>query len=110
MVQKERHLLNILAEEASGTPVEVHSSLGYAVGSVARFFPQLQHDGWHRSVQYSSTILRGTGSPGLALIFWTLGFFISLASLVVYLEFASYFPNRSGSEVVYLEQAYPRPK
>jgi amino acid transporter len=57
-----------------------------------------------------STILRGTGSPGLALIFWTLGFFISLASLVVYLEFASYFPNRSGSEVVYLEQAYPRPK
>jgi amino acid transporter len=57
-----------------------------------------------------STVLRGTGSPGLALIFWTLGFFISLASLAVYLEFASYFPNRSGSEVVYLEQAYPRPK
>lgn len=28
----------------------------------------------------------------------------------MYLEFASYFPNRSGSEVVYLEQAYPRPK
>lgn len=27
-----------------------------------------------------------------------------------YLELASYFPNRSGSEVVYLEQAYPRPK
>jgi hypothetical protein len=33
-----------------------------------------------------------------------------LASLVMYLEFASYFPNRSGSEVVYLEQAFPRPK
>jgi amino acid transporter len=57
-----------------------------------------------------STILRGAGSPGLALIFWALGFFISLSSFVVYLEFASYFPNRSGSEVVYLEQAYPRPK
>jgi amino acid transporter len=28
----------------------------------------------------------------------------------MYLEFASYFPNRSGSEVVYLEQAFPRPK
>jgi amino acid transporter len=27
-----------------------------------------------------------------------------------YLEFAAYFPNRSGSEVVYLEQAYPRPR
>lgn len=28
----------------------------------------------------------------------------------VYLEYAAYFPSRSGSEVAYLEQAYPRPK
>jgi amino acid transporter len=28
----------------------------------------------------------------------------------VYLEFAAYFPNRSGSEAVYLEQAYPKPR
>lgn len=35
---------------------------------------------------------------------------MSLAAFSVYLEFASYFSNRSGSEVVYLEQAYPRPK
>lgn len=35
---------------------------------------------------------------------------MALAGLSVYLELASYFPNRSGSEVVYLEQAYPRPK
>lgn len=27
----------------------------------------------------------------------------------VYLEFTAYFPSRSGSEVVFLEQAYPRP-
>lgn len=26
------------------------------------------------------------------------------------MEFASSFPSRSGSEVVYLEQSYPRPK
>lgn len=44
------------------------------------------------------------------MIYWTLGFFTSIASLSVYLEYAAYFPNRSGSEVVYLEQAYPRPK
>ena len=44
------------------------------------------------------------------MVFWALGFFTSIASLSVYLEYASYFPNRSGSEVVYLEQAYPRPK
>lgn len=32
------------------------------------------------------------------------------SSLSVYMEFASSFPSRSGSEVVYLEQSYPRPK
>ena len=46
---------------------------------------------------------------GLALLYWPLGFLISLSSLSVYLEYAAYFPNRSGAEVVYLEQAYPRP-
>lgn len=35
---------------------------------------------------------------------------MAVAGFAVYLELASYFPNRSGSEVVYLEQAYPRPK
>jgi hypothetical protein len=58
----------------------------------------------------ASAILKGTGSVGLAMIYWALGFVTSIASLSVYLEYAAYFPNRSGSEVVYLEQAYPRPK
>jgi hypothetical protein len=35
---------------------------------------------------------------------------MAISGFSVYLEFASYFPNRSGSEAVYLEQAYPRPK
>jgi hypothetical protein len=51
-----------------------------------------------------------TGSIGAAMFYWTSGFFISLSSMGVYLEYAAYFPNRSGSEVAYLEQAYPRPK
>lgn len=55
-------------------------------------------------------MLNGTGSVGLAFIYWSLGFLMALAGLSVYLELASYFPNRSGSEAVYLEQAYPRPK
>lgn len=58
----------------------------------------------------ASAILKGTGSVGLSMIYWTLGFFTSLASLTVFLEYAAYFPNRSGSGVVYLEQAYPRPR
>lgn len=35
---------------------------------------------------------------------------MAIAGFGTYLELASYFPNRSGSEVVYLEQAYPRPR
>lgn len=30
--------------------------------------------------------------------------------MAVYLELAAYFPSRSGAEVVYLEQAFPKPK
>lgn len=37
------------------------------------------------------------------------GFLVCIASGSVYLEFTAYFPSRSGSEVVFLEQAYPRP-
>jgi hypothetical protein len=43
------------------------------------------------------------------MVFWSLGLFTSMSSLSVYLEYTSFFPNRSGSEVAYLEQAYPRP-
>ena len=44
------------------------------------------------------------------MLYWVIGLVISGSALAVYLELASYFPNRSGGEVVYLEQAYPRPK
>ena len=73
-------------------------------------------------------ILNSVGSIGLLLLFWILAplfclgkgaiSFCGLASLPVeslaglnlYTELASMFPDRSGAEVVYLEQAYPRPK
>lgn len=58
----------------------------------------------------AATILKGVGSVGLSLIFWSIGFLIAVAQLGVFLELVSYFPSRSGAEVVYLEQAYPRPK
>ena len=58
----------------------------------------------------AGTILANTGSVGLALIYWVIGFLMAIAGFCTYLELASYFPNRSGGEVVYLEQAYPRPK
>lgn len=58
----------------------------------------------------AGSILIGTGSVGLSLMYWIIGFVVSLAGLAVYLELGSYFPSRSGAEVVYLEQAYPRPR
>lgn len=54
--------------------------------------------------------LNNLGSVGLSLIYWVLGFLFAASAQAVYLELASYFPSRSGGEVDYLEQAYPRPK
>lgn len=58
----------------------------------------------------AATILEGVGSVGLSMIYWFIGYLLSQSVLAVYLELASYFPSRSGSEVVYLEQAYPKPR
>ncbi|KAF2172738.1 hypothetical protein M409DRAFT_62451 [Zasmidium cellare ATCC 36951] len=97
-------------QEASGAPVEVQSPLGYAVGPVTILFLNLSKMVGTGIFSTPASILKGTGSVGLSLIFWFLGFLTSLSSLSVYLEYAASFPSRSGSEVAYLEQAYPRPK
>ncbi|KAB5517455.1 amino acid permease-domain-containing protein [Coniochaeta sp. 2T2.1] len=97
-------------QEATGAPVEVNSPLGYNVGAVTIIFLNISKMIGTGVYSTPASIYRGTGSVGLSMIYWALGFFTSIASLSVYLEFASYFPNRSGSEVVYLEQAYPRPR
>lgn len=35
---------------------------------------------------------------------------MTLAGLAVYLEYGALFPNRSGGQTVYLEQAYTKPQ
>lgn len=97
-------------QEATGAPVEVNSPLGYDVGPVTIIFLNVSMMIGTGVYSTPSTILKGVGSVGLSMIYWALGFVTSITSFSVYLEFASYFSNRSGSEVVYLEQAYPRPK
>ncbi|KAK0744644.1 amino acid permease-domain-containing protein [Apiosordaria backusii] len=97
-------------QEATGAPVESRSPLGYSVGPITIIFLNVSKMIGTGVYSTPSAILRGTGSVGLSMIYWTLGFFTSISTLSVLLEFASYFPNRSGSEVVYLEQAYPRPR
>ncbi|KFA76382.1 hypothetical protein S40288_04795 [Stachybotrys chartarum IBT 40288] len=120
-------------QEAVGAPVETDSPLGYHVGWVTVVFLNVnqmigtgifstrtsQPRRCRNSVSVipanqarvaAGSVLNRTGSIGLALLYWVIGFFMAISGFSVYLEFASYFPNRSGSEAVYLEQAYPRPK
>ncbi|KAJ5766044.1 uncharacterized protein N7511_003660 [Penicillium nucicola] len=97
-------------QEASGAPVEVNSPLGYSVGPVTVIFLNLSKMIGTGVFSTPSNVLKGAGSVGLSLIYWVLGYLMASSSLSVYMEFASCFPSRSGSEVVYLEQAYPRPK
>ncbi|KAF2013583.1 LAT family L-amino acid transporter [Aaosphaeria arxii CBS 175.79] len=97
-------------QEASGAPVETKSPFGYAVGAVTIVFLNLSKMIGTGIYSTPASILKGTGSIGTSMLYWFFGYIISLSSLAVYLEYASYFPNRSGSEVAYLEQAYPRPR
>jgi hypothetical protein len=97
-------------QEASGAPVETNSPLGYNAGPFFIIFLNVGKMIGTGVYSTPSSILKGTGSVGLSMIWWALGFVTSATSLAVYLEYMAYFPNRSGSEVVYLEQAFPRPR
>lgn len=85
--------------------------------------PSLTQPPHYSRIIPAGSILKGVGSVGLSLIFWVIGYafaggktshlhiltwltFFPAASLAVYLEFASYFPHRSGAEVAYLEKVY----
>ncbi|WWC97669.1 hypothetical protein V866_004553 [Kwoniella sp. B9012] len=100
-------------QDVSGAPVESQNPLGYSVGWWSALFlniTMLIGTGIFSFPYTASSLLKSLGSVGLALIYWPIGLLISLAGISVYLEFASYFPSRSGAEVVYLEQAFRRPK
>ncbi|KAH8770236.1 high affinity methionine permease [Hyaloscypha sp. PMI_1271] len=85
-------------QEVSGAPVENISPLVLQVTWFTTIFLNIGQMIGTGVFSTPATILKGVGSVGLSLLFWTLG-----------LQ-ESYFPNRSEAEVVYLEQAYPRPK
>ncbi|KAK9851255.1 hypothetical protein MYU51_010989 [Penicillium brevicompactum] len=97
-------------QDASGAPVESNSPLGYSVGPVTITLLNITMMIGAGIYSTPSSILSGTGSVGVSFVYWTLGYLICLTSGAVYLEFTAYFPSRSGSEVVFLEQAYPSPK
>ncbi|KAE8159971.1 amino acid permease-domain-containing protein [Aspergillus tamarii] len=101
---------SVTYQDASGAPVETDSPLGYSVSfwtSLCLNINQMVGTGIFST---PATILQGVGSVGLSMIYWFIGYLLAQSTLAVYLELASYFPSRSGSEVVYLEQAFPKPE
>ncbi|CZT12731.1 related to methionine transport protein, high affinity [Rhynchosporium agropyri] len=97
-------------QEASGAPVEKDSPLGYDVNWFTIIFLNVGQMIGTGVFSTPGSILKGLGSVGLSLMFWVIGFLVAAAGMCTYLELASYFPNRSGAQVVYLEQGFPRPK
>ncbi|KAF7555563.1 hypothetical protein G7Z17_g2040 [Cylindrodendrum hubeiense] len=97
-------------QEVVGAPVESKSPLGYNVNWLTVIFLNVNMMIGTGIFSTPGSILGRTGSVGLALVYWVIGFIFAAAGLGVYLEFTSYYPSRSGSEVVWLEQSYPRPR
>ncbi|TFY78697.1 hypothetical protein EWM64_g5317 [Hericium alpestre] len=93
-----------------GAPVEHKNPLGRQVtflSAVALNLGELLGSG---IFSVPGVILNSVGSVGLALTFWLIAPILAYVALLAYTELASMFPQRSGAEVVFLEQAYPRPR
>ncbi|KAH9908935.1 high-affinity methionine permease [Xylariomycetidae sp. FL2044] len=97
-------------QEAAGAPVESRSPLGYNVEWLTVILLNVNQMIGTGIFSTPASILSSTGSIGLSLVYWAIGAIMAASGVAVFLELAAYFPNRSGAEVVYLEQAYPRPR
>ncbi|KAL1952984.1 hypothetical protein VTO42DRAFT_3807 [Malbranchea cinnamomea] len=96
-------------QEGHGAPVEQASPLGYHVGWFGILFLNVSQMVGTGVFSTPGNILKNLDSVGLSLIYWVIGAIIAAAALPIYLEYASLFPNRSGGQTAYLEQAYPKP-
>ncbi|PSN65237.1 high-affinity methionine permease [Corynespora cassiicola Philippines] len=96
-------------QDGNGAPVETVSPLGYHVGWAGILFLNVSQMVGTGVFSTPGSILRALDSVGLSILYWIFGAIIAAASLAIYLEYAALFPNRSGGQVTYLEQAYPRP-
>ncbi|TLD23997.1 hypothetical protein PspLS_06462 [Pyricularia sp. CBS 133598] len=106
----EANSLDGLVQSDGTVPVETNSPMGQSVGPFTVVMLNIGNIIGIGVFSTSSSILKGTGSVGMSMTYWTIGIFIAASHLAVFLEFACYFPKRSGSLVVFLEQSYPKPR
>ncbi|THH00278.1 hypothetical protein EW145_g7108, partial [Phellinidium pouzarii] len=93
-----------------GAPIEKKIPLGYEVTLLSCAMLNLGEMLGSGIFSVPGVILNSVGSIGMFFLAWTLAPVFAAAGLSLYSELGSMFPNRSGAEVVYLEQAYPRPR
>ncbi|KAH9043460.1 amino acid transporter [Lactarius hengduanensis] len=93
-----------------GAPVEKVNPLGHEVTLLSAVMLNLGQLLGSGIFSVPGVVLNSVGSIGLSLSFWAISPMFALVALLSYAELASFFPRRSGAEVVFLEQAYPRPR
>lgn len=98
------------SQDSYGAPVEKESPLGYLASSWGIFYMIIQGVIGTGIFATPGSIVKSVGSIGAAYVFWVVGFIVTLFQVVIYIEFVTYFRRRSGAEVVYLEQSYPKPQ
>lgn len=97
-------------QDSYGAPVEKENPLGYHASSWTIFYMIIQGVIGTGIFATPGSVVKSLGSIGAAYLFWVIGFIVTMFQVVVYIEFVTYFRRRSGGEVAYLEQAYPKPQ
>ncbi|KAF8678303.1 Amino acid permease [Rhizoctonia solani] len=98
-------------DETSLAPIEQTSPLGYNVGFLNATLVNTSAMIGMGIFSTPSYVLKSVGSVGALVTLYLVAPIVTWAGLMVYIELASMCGHkRSGAEVVYLEQAYPKPK
>ncbi|KAH3663918.1 hypothetical protein WICMUC_005857 [Wickerhamomyces mucosus] len=93
----------------NGAPVEKENPLGNNIEYISLAYLIINGVIGTGIFATPSSILKSIGSVGASYVLWVVGFIIASFKLLVYSEYSTYFKNRSGGDVTYLEQAYPNP-
>ncbi|KAG8969116.1 hypothetical protein FRC03_004431 [Tulasnella sp. 419] len=97
-------------QNVGGAPIEDQSPMGNQIGWWSIIFLNTSMMIGTGIFSTPGTILKQTGSVGLALVYWAIGLLLSFAGFAYYVELAAIFPDRAGADVAYYEQIFKRPK